>query len=72
MVVYLELFCYFIIVFNYMVIVLVVFFVLFVLVFLWVMLFISRFSKRFWMTVIVFIEVGGDWRGWGGGSVLLC
>lgn len=56
-VVYLELFCYFIIIFNYMVMVFVGLLVLFVFVFLWVMLFILWFSKCFWMMVIVFIEV---------------
>lgn len=67
-----ELLCYFIIVLNHMVTASAASLVLPVLVFLWAMLSIPRPSKRFWMTAIVFTEVGGDWRGWGGGPALLC
>lgn len=60
-----ELLCYFIIILNHMVTASAVSLVLPVLVFLWAMLSIPRPSKRFWMTAIVFTEVGGSQRaGW--------
>lgn len=63
-----ELLCYFIIVLNHMVTASATSLVLPVLVFLWAMLSIPRPSKRFWMTAIVFTEVGS---GLGGGGVVL-
>lgn len=53
-----ELLCYFIIILNHMVTASAASLVLPVLVFLWAMLSIPRPSKRFWMTAIVFTEVG--------------
>lgn len=53
-----ELLCYFVIVLNHMVTASATSLVLPVLVFLWAMLSIPRPSKRFWMTAIVFTEVG--------------
>lgn len=58
-----ELLCYFVIILNHMVTASATSLVLPVLVFLWAMLSIPRPSKRFWMTAIVFTEVG---RGPGG------
>ena len=65
-----ELLCYFIIVLNHMVTASAASLVLPVLVFLWAMLSIPRPSKRFWMTAIVFTEVGGGLGRKGGGGVL--
>lgn len=56
-----ELLCYFIIILNHMVTASALSLLLPVLVFLWAMLSIPRPSKRFWMTAIVFTEVG--WAG---------
>lgn len=53
-----ELVCYFIIVLNNVVTASVISLVLPVLIFLWAMLSIPRPSKRFWMTAIVYTEVG--------------
>ena len=53
-----ELLCYFVIVLNHMVTASATSLVLPVLVFLWAMLSIPRPSKRFWMTAIIFTEVG--------------
>lgn len=53
-----ELVCYFIIILNHMVTASAASLLLPVLVFLWAMLTIPRPSKRFWMTAIVFTEVG--------------
>lgn len=58
-----ELLCYFVIILNHMVTASAISLVLPVLVFLWAMLSIPRPSKRFWMTAIVFTEVGGSQRG---------
>lgn len=58
-----ELLCYFIIILNHMVTASATSLVLPVLVFLWAMLSIPRPSKRFWMTAIIFTEVGHGWRG---------
>lgn len=58
-----ELLCYFIIILNHMVTASAASLVLPVLVFLWAMLSIPRPSKRFWMTAIVFTEVGSNGRG---------
>lgn len=55
-----ELLCYFIIILNHMVTASAASLVLPVLIFLWAMLTIPRPSKRFWMTAIVFTEVGGS------------
>lgn len=55
-----ELLCYFIIILNHMVTASAASLVLPVLVFLWAMLTIPRPSKRFWMTAIVFTEVGSS------------
>lgn len=60
-----ELLCYFIIILNHMVTASATSLVLPVLVFLWAMLSIPRPSKRFWMTAIVFTEVGRGWSGRG-------
>ncbi|KFO31859.1 Protein PIEZO1 [Fukomys damarensis] len=61
-----ELLCYFVIILNHMVTASATSLVLPVLVFLWAMLSIPRPSKRFWMTAIVFTEVGsGSWVHWG-------
>lgn len=60
-----ELLCYFIIVLNHMVTASATSLVLPVLVFLWAMLSIPRPSKRFWMTAIVFTEVGSSLGGGG-------
>lgn len=57
-----ELLCYFIIILNHMVTASAASLVLPVLVFLWAMLSIPRPSKRFWMTAIVFTEVGSNGR----------
>ncbi|KAB0404687.1 hypothetical protein E2I00_019645, partial [Balaenoptera physalus] len=67
-----ELLCYFVIILNHMVTASTASLVLPVLVFLWATLSIPRPSKRFWMTAIVFTEVGiarlavgvrvGGWR----------
>lgn len=57
-----ELLCYFVIVLNHMVTASAASLVLPVLVFLWAMLSIPRPSKRFWMTAIVFTEVGSSRR----------
>lgn len=56
-----ELLCYFIIILNNMVTASVISLFLPILVFLWAMLSIPRPSKRFWMTAIVFTEVGRRW-----------
>lgn len=61
-----ELLCYFIIILNHMVTASAASLVLPVLVFLWAMLSIPRPSKRFWMTAIVFTEVGSNERVGGG------
>lgn len=61
-----ELLCYFIIILNHMVTASAASLVLPVLVFLWAMLSIPRPSKRFWMTAIVFTEVGSNGRVGGG------
>lgn len=53
-----ELLCYFIIILNNMVTASVISLFLPILVFLWAMLSIPRPSKRFWMTAIIFTEVG--------------
>lgn len=53
-----ELVCYFIIVLNNVVTASVISLVLPVLIFLWAMLSVPRPSKRFWMTAIVYTEVG--------------
>lgn len=53
-----ELLCYFVIILNHMVTASAASLVLPVLVFLWAMLSIPRPSKRFWMTAIIFTEVG--------------
>lgn len=60
-----ELLCYFIIILNNMVTASVISLFLPILVFLWAMLSIPRPSKRFWMTAIVFTEVGRGWPGRG-------
>ena len=68
-----ELLCYFVIVLNHMVTASATSLVLPVLVFLWAMLSIPRPSKRFWMTAIVFTEVGvagGVGVGEGAGATL--
>lgn len=57
-----ELLCYFIIILNHMVTASAASLVLPVLIFLWAMLSIPRPSKRFWMTAIVFTEVGCSWE----------
>ncbi|RMC09345.1 hypothetical protein DUI87_14353 [Hirundo rustica rustica] len=54
-----ELLCYFVIILNNMVTASVLSLFLPILVFLWAMLSIPRPTKRFWMTAIVFTEVGG-------------
>ncbi|NXR09505.1 PIEZ1 protein, partial [Semnornis frantzii] len=56
-----ELLCYFIIILNNMVTASVISLFLPILVFLWAMLSIPRPSKRFWMTAIIFTEVGRGW-----------
>ncbi|XP_013921090.1 PREDICTED: piezo-type mechanosensitive ion channel component 1-like, partial [Thamnophis sirtalis] len=53
-----DLLCYFIIILNNMVTASVISIVLPILVFLWAMLSIPRPSKSFWMTAIVYTEVG--------------
>ncbi|KTF86022.1 hypothetical protein cypCar_00014449 [Cyprinus carpio] len=53
-----ELVCYFIIVLNNLVTASVISLVLPILVFLWAMLSVPRPSKRFWMTAIIYTEVG--------------
>lgn len=53
-----ELVCYFIIVLNNVVTASVISLVLPILIFLWAMLSVPRTSKRFWMTAIVYTEVG--------------
>ncbi|NXW05209.1 PIEZ1 protein, partial [Fregetta grallaria] len=58
-----ELLCYFIIILNNMVTASVISLFLPILVFLWAMLSIPRPSKRFWMTAIIFTEVGRGWLG---------
>lgn len=63
-----ELLCYFIIILNHMVTASAASLVLPMLIFLWAMLTIPRPSKRFWMTAIVFTEVGGSLKGWGGAA----
>ena len=63
-----ELVCYFVIILNHMVTASATSLVLPVLVFLWAMLSIPRPSKRFWMTAIVFTEVGRGPGGRGRGS----
>ncbi|NXT39329.1 PIEZ1 protein, partial [Pelecanoides urinatrix] len=60
-----ELLCYFIIILNNMVTASVISLFLPILVFLWAMLSIPRPSKRFWMTAIIFTEVGRGWPGRG-------
>ncbi|NXT46801.1 PIEZ1 protein, partial [Pluvianellus socialis] len=60
-----ELLCYFIIILNNMVTASVISLFLPILVFLWAMLSIPRPSKRFWMTAIIFTEVGKGWLGRG-------
>lgn len=65
-----ELLCYFIIILNHMVTASATSLVLPVLVFLWAMLSIPRPSKRFWMTAIVFTEVGRGRGGRGRGLAL--
>ncbi|ELK00499.1 Protein FAM38A [Pteropus alecto] len=58
-----ELLCYFVIILNHMVTASAASLVLPVLVFLWAMLSIPRPSKRFWMTAIIFTEVGSSRSG---------
>lgn len=53
-----ELVCYFIIMLNNLVTASVISLVLPILVFLWAMLSVPRPSKRFWMTAIIYTEVG--------------
>lgn len=53
-----ELVCYFIIVLNNLVTASVISLVLPILIFLWAMLAVPRPTKKFWMTAIVFTEVG--------------
>lgn len=60
-----ELLCYFIIILNNMVTASVISLFLPILVFLWAMLSIPRPTKRFWMTAIIFTEVGRGWLGRG-------
>lgn len=61
-----ELLCYFVIILNNMVTASVISLFLPILVFLWAMLSIPRPTKRFWMTAIIFTEVGRGWPGKGG------
>lgn len=56
-----ELLCYFIIILNHMVTASILSLFLPILVFLWAMLSIPRPTKRFWMTAIIFTEVGRGW-----------
>lgn len=56
-----ELLCYFIIILNNMVTASLISLFLPILMFLWAMLSIPRPTKRFWMTAIVFTEVGRGW-----------
>lgn len=53
-----ELVCYFIVVLNNMVTASVISVVLPILIFLWAMLAVPRPTKKFWMTAIVYTEVG--------------
>lgn len=53
-----ELVCYFLIVLNNVVTASVISLVLPILVFLWAMMTVPRPTKRFWMTAIVYTEVG--------------
>lgn len=66
-----ELVCYFIIVLNNVVTASVISLMLPVLIFLWAMLSVPRPSKRFWMTAIVYTEVGNTPSG-SSSLVLLC
>lgn len=59
-----DLLCYFVIVLNNMVSASAISVVLPILVFLWAMLSIPRPSKRFWMTAIVYTEVGASPGPW--------
>lgn len=56
-----ELVCYFIVVLNNMVTASVISVVLPILIFLWAMLAVPRPTKKFWMTAIVYTEVGRCW-----------
>lgn len=56
-----ELLCYFVIILNNMVTASIISVFLPILVFLWAMLSIPRPTKRFWMTAIIFTEVGRGW-----------
>ncbi|NXE43965.1 PIEZ1 protein, partial [Ptilorrhoa leucosticta] len=56
-----ELLCYFIIILNHIVTASILSLFLPILVFLWAMLSIPRPTKRFWMTAIIFTEVGRGW-----------
>lgn len=61
-----DLLCYFIIILNNMVTASVISIVLPILIFLWAMLSIPRPSKSFWMTAIVYTEVGPSFSTGGG------
>lgn len=56
-----QLLCYFVIILNNMVTASILSLILPIFIFLWAMLSIPRPSKRFWMTAIVFTEVGRGW-----------
>lgn len=53
-----EMVCYFVIILNHMISASMITLVLPILIFLWAMLSVPRPSKRFWMTAIVYTEVG--------------